>query len=107
MCFCVIKQKTAYECRLSLVGSEMCMRDLLWATQNLFSHPRYMNGGMTNPDVHVFCYAAAQVQKVMDINYKLGGLNHVFWGGREAVPHTHLTLLTKRIVLFSDVSLPV
>lgn len=56
---------------------------LLWATQNLFSHPRYMNGGMTNPDVHVFCYAAAQIQKVMDINYKLGGLNHVFWGGRE------------------------
>lgn len=57
--------------------------NLLWATQNLFSHPRYMNGGMTNPDVHVFCYAAAQIQKVMDINNKLGGLNHVFWGGRE------------------------
>lgn len=56
---------------------------LLWATQNLFTHPRYMNGGMTNPDVHVFCYAAAQIQKVMDINYKLGGSNHVFWGGRE------------------------
>ena len=38
---------------------------------------------MTNPDVHVFCCAAAQIQKVMDINHKLGGLNHVFWGGRE------------------------
>jgi xylose isomerase len=57
--------------------------NLLWATQNLFSNPRFMNGAMTNPDVHVFCYAAAQVQKVMDINHKLGGLNHVFWGGRE------------------------
>lgn len=56
---------------------------LLWATQNLFTHPRYMNGAMTNPDVHVFCYAAAQIQKVMDLNHKLGGLNHVFWGGRE------------------------
>jgi xylose isomerase len=56
---------------------------LLWATQNLFSHPRYMNGGMTNPDLHVFCYAASQIQKIMDINHKLGGLNHVFWGGRE------------------------
>jgi len=56
---------------------------LLWATQNLFSHPRYMNGGFTNPDVHVFCYAAAQVKKVMDINHKLGGENLVFWGGRE------------------------
>lgn len=57
--------------------------NLLWATQNLFSNPRFMNGAMTNPDVHVFCYAAAQVQKVMDINHKLGGQNHVFWGGRE------------------------
>jgi xylose isomerase len=56
---------------------------LLWATQNLFSNPRYMNGAMTNPDVHTFCYAAAQIKKVMDINAKLGGLNHVFWGGRE------------------------
>ena len=56
---------------------------LLWATQNLFTHKRYMNGGMTNPLVHTFCYAAAQVQKVMDLNHKLGGQNHVFWGGRE------------------------
>jgi xylose isomerase len=56
---------------------------LLWATQNLFSHKRYMNGAMTNPDLDVFCYAAAQIQKVMDINHKLGGENHVFWGGRE------------------------
>jgi len=56
---------------------------LLWATQNLFSHPRYMNGGMTNPEVDIFCYAATQIKDVMDMNAKLGGLNHVFWGGRE------------------------
>mmetsp|Transcript_21527 Transcript_21527/g.27836 ORF Transcript_21527/g.27836 Transcript_21527/m.27836 type:complete len:445 (-) Transcript_21527:276-1610(-) len=56
---------------------------LLWATQNLFTNPRFMNGGMTNPDLHVFCYAAAQIQKVMDITHKLGGKNQVFWGGRE------------------------
>jgi xylose isomerase len=56
---------------------------LLWATQNLFTHPRYMNGAMTNPSVHTFCYAASQIKKVMDVNHKLGGLNHVFWGGRE------------------------
>lgn len=56
---------------------------LLWATQNLFTNPRYMNGAMTNPDMHTYCYAAAQIKKVMDINHKLGGLNHVFWGGRE------------------------
>lgn len=56
---------------------------LLWATQNLFTNKRYMNGGMTNPELHVFCYAAAQVQKVMDVNHRLGASNHVFWGGRE------------------------
>lgn len=56
---------------------------LLWATQNLFSNPRYMNGAFTNPDAHVLAYACAQVKKVMDINHKLGGENLVFWGGRE------------------------
>ena len=56
---------------------------LLWATQNLFTHPRYMNGAMTNPDLHVFCYGAAQTQKVLDLTHKLGGKSHVFWGGRE------------------------
>lgn len=62
---------------------EFCQIKLLWATQNLFSDPRYMNGAMTSPQVNVFCYAAAQIQKVMDINYQLKGRNHVFWGGRE------------------------
>ncbi len=56
---------------------------LLWATQNLFSHPRYMSGGFTNPNAHVVAYAAAQVKKVLDVNHKLGGENVVFWGGRE------------------------
>ena len=67
--------------------------NLLWATQNLFTNPRFMNGGMTNPDFHVFCYAAAQIQKVMDINHKLGGTNHVFWGGREGYVSNYLLLL--------------
>ena len=48
---------------------------LLWATQNLFSHPRYMNGAFTNPDAHVFAYGAAQVKKLMDVNHALGGEN--------------------------------
>jgi xylose isomerase len=38
---------------------------LLWITQNLFTNPRYMNGAFSNPDVHVYCYAAAQLQKAM------------------------------------------
>ncbi|GMH56532.1 hypothetical protein TL16_g02156 [Triparma laevis f. inornata] len=56
---------------------------LLWATQNLFSHPRYMNGGSTNPDATTFAYACAQAKKVIEINHKLGGENVVYWGGRE------------------------
>ena len=56
---------------------------LLWATQNMFSNPRYMNGAATNPDAHVFAYAASQVKKVMDVTHTLGGENLVFWGGRE------------------------
>ena len=56
---------------------------LLWGTANLFSNPRYMCGGATNPDAHVFAYAAAQVKKAMDVTKLLGGENYVFWGGRE------------------------
>lgn len=79
----------------------------------MFSHKRYMNGAATNPDAHVFAYAAAQTKKVrprslwddlivtpcthplvgrfvgcgamqmMDVTLKLGGECFVFWGGRE------------------------
>ncbi|MDA9846108.1 xylose isomerase [bacterium] len=56
---------------------------LLWGTANLFSNPRYMCGGATNPDAHVFAYAAAQVKKAMEATVELGGENYVFWGGRE------------------------
>jgi xylose isomerase len=56
---------------------------LLWGTANLFSHPRYMSGAATNPDAHVFAYAAAQVKKALDVTKALGGENYVFWGGRE------------------------
>src|SRR4051812_15246432 len=56
---------------------------LLWGTANLFSNPRYMCGAATNPDAHVFAYAAAQVKKAMEVTQELGGQNYVFWGGRE------------------------
>jgi xylose isomerase len=71
---------------------------LLWATQNLFSHSRYRNGAMTNPHVNVYCQAAAQIQKVMDVNYKLRGQCHVFWGGREG----YQTLLNTNIRMECD-----
>lgn len=56
---------------------------LLWGTANLFSHPRYAHGAGTNPDAHVFAYAAAQVKEAIDATHALGGENYVFWGGRE------------------------
>ena len=56
---------------------------LLWGTANLFSHPRYMNGAMTNPDFQVVAHAGAQVKNALDATIKLGGACYVFWGGRE------------------------
>ncbi|KXJ21884.1 xylose isomerase isoform X2 [Exaiptasia diaphana] len=68
---------------------------LLWATCNLFANPRYMNGASTNPDAHVFAYAAAQVKKGLEIAKKLGAENFVFWGGREGY-HTLLNTDVRR-----------
>ena len=65
---------------------------LLWGTANLFSNPRYTHGAGTNPDAHVFAYAAAQLKHAMDATYELGGENYVFWGGREG----YETLLNTR-----------
>lgn len=56
---------------------------LLWATCNLFAHPRYMHGAGTSSDAHVAAYAAAQVKKGLEVAKKLGAENFVFWGGRE------------------------
>eukprot|EP00937_MAST-01D_sp_MAST-1D-sp2_P003599 g3599.t1 len=56
---------------------------LLWATQNMFSHPRFMNGASTNPDMDVFAWACAKTRMAIDAGFKLGAENHVFWGGRE------------------------
>jgi xylose isomerase len=56
---------------------------LLWGTSNLFGHPRYAHGAATNPDAHVFAWAAAQVKHAIAATKELGGANYVFWGGRE------------------------
>ncbi len=56
---------------------------LLWGTANCFTNPRYQAGASTNPDPHVFAYAAAQIKHAMDATAKLGGDGYVFWGGRE------------------------
>lgn len=56
---------------------------LLWGTANLFSNPRYQAGASTNPDPHVFAYAAAQVKHALAATKELDGQGYVFWGGRE------------------------
>jgi len=56
---------------------------LLWGTACLFTHPRYQAGAATNPDPHVFAYAAAQVKHAIAATHRLGGEGYTFWGGRE------------------------
>lgn len=60
-----------------------CEMELLWGTANLFAHPRYQAGAATNPDPHVFAYAAAQVKHALEATKELDGQGFVFWGGRE------------------------
>ncbi|PHU41043.1 xylose isomerase [Pseudobutyrivibrio sp. AR14] len=55
----------------------------LWGTANMFGNPRYMNGAGSTNSADVYCFAAAQVKKALDITVKLGGRGYVFWGGRE------------------------
>ena len=55
----------------------------LWGTANMFSNPRFMNGAGSTNSVDVYCFAAAQIKKALDITVKLGGRGYVFWGGRE------------------------
>ncbi len=70
----------------------------LWGTTNAFSHPRFMHGAATSPNADVFAFAAAQVKKAMEITFRLGGENYVFWGGREG----YETLLNTDIALEND-----
>jgi len=56
---------------------------LLWGTANLFGNAIYSQGAATNPDAHIMAIAAAQVKNAIDATYELGGVNYVFWGGRE------------------------
>lgn len=55
----------------------------LWGTANMFGNPRFMNGAGSTNSADVYCFAAAQVKKALDITVKLGGKGYVFWGGRE------------------------
>lgn len=70
----------------------------LWGTANMFSNPRYMNGAGSTNSADVYCFAAAQIKKALDITVKLGGRGYVFWGGREG----YETLLNTDILFEQD-----
>ena len=55
----------------------------LWGTANMLSNPRFMNGAGSSNSADVFCFAAAQIKKALDLTVKFGGKGYVFWGGRE------------------------
>ncbi len=52
----------------------------LWGTANMFSNPRFMNGAGSTNSVDVYCFAAAQTKKALELTVKLGGKGYVFWG---------------------------
>uniref|UniRef100_A0A7C2NYN2 Xylose isomerase n=1 Tax=Schlesneria paludicola TaxID=360056 RepID=A0A7C2NYN2_9PLAN len=70
---------------------------LLWGTANLFSHPRYLHGAATSPNADVFAYAAAQVKKAIEVTHELGGVNYVFWGGREGYHNLYNTDMQREL----------
>ena len=55
----------------------------LWGTANLFTNPCYMNGAGSTNSAEVYCFAAAQIKRSLDLTVKFGGKGYVFWGGRE------------------------
>jgi xylose isomerase len=64
---------------------------LLWGTANLFSNPRYVHGAATSCNADSFAYAASQVKKCLEVTKDLGGVNYVFWGGREGYSNLYNT----------------
>lgn len=75
-------------------------RKLLWGTANLFSHPRYAAGGLTNPDPAVAACAIRQIRDCLNVTLKLGGENYVLWGGREGYDTLLNTDLTRELENF-------
>lgn len=70
---------------------------LLWGTANLFSNPRFMHGAATSCNADAFAYAAAQVKKCLEVTKELGGVNYVFWGGREGYQNLFNTNMKREL----------
>jgi xylose isomerase len=70
---------------------------LLWGTANLFSNKRFVHGAATSCNADVFAYAAAQVKKCLEVTKELGGVNYVFWGGREGYSNLYNTDMKREL----------
>src|SRR5947208_2449630 len=70
---------------------------LLWGTANLFSNPRFVHGAATSCNADVFAYAVAQVKKAIEVTKELGGVNYVFWGGREGYMNPYNTDMKREL----------
>jgi xylose isomerase len=68
---------------------------LLWGTANLFSNKRFVHGAATSCNADLFAYAGAQVKKALEVTKELGGVNYVFWGGREGYQNLYNTDLRR------------
>ncbi|MEU6641568.1 xylose isomerase [Saccharomonospora sp. NPDC046836] len=53
------------------------------ATTNLFSHPVFKEGALTNNDRDIRRYALRKVMRNIDLAAELGASTYVLWGGRE------------------------
>jgi xylose isomerase len=53
------------------------------ATTNLFTHPVFKEGGLTNNDRDIRRYALRKVMRNMDLAAEMGASTYVLWGGRE------------------------
>jgi xylose isomerase len=53
------------------------------ATTNLFTHPVFKEGGLTNNDRSIRRYAMRKIMRNMDLAAELGASTYVLWGGRE------------------------
>ena len=77
---------------------------LLWGTANMFSNPRYIHGASTSCNADAFAYAAAQVKKCLEVTHELGGVNYVFWGGREGYQNLYNIDLKRELEEWTSVA---
>jgi len=70
---------------VSVIKEEMARTGIkcLWGTTNAFGDDKFVHGAGTSCNASVFAYTAAGIKKAMEITKELGGVNYVFWGGRE------------------------